>query len=313
MTRSTKAVLLASSTLVIGTSLCMLVLFAGRVFATTFPAYLSARTEDQPTGETLTRGVRLEELILASCRQIDPAAPPDAWGAAKIVTNSPDYWAKGIVGVILPDRQGKPLGAIARRVRLPGQATVLLLDSSLQADGRPLLLEPDAVGEPALRFRLTSQMAVWANRNDIAFDQLLWAEADPATSSYSLTVALVEHTLPTAERPQHGLVVRVANVGSMPLFHTQAAALVRARDGRLIDILSSEAQVRYPLGKRIWAGADLELPLTSLSRSGRCVGEPDPNGYQIELFVEAVTASGEPISNFRTFAEVEHLSSSSSP
>ena len=133
---------------------------------------------------------------------------------------------------------------------------------------------------------------------ELALSSVALGDPDETKQDYSSESELLSHSISTDQYPRHNIKIQVSNVGTETMHHTKVFAAIYNSNGELVDISWSEMPGDWPTGKKIEPGEGQVFSVTSLAKTGRCLGEADPKGYQIDYWIDAMTYTGLPINKF---------------
>jgi WD40 repeat protein len=122
-----------------------------------------------------------------------------------------------------------------------------------------------------------------------------WTPISQSVGLYHYNVGLQSHiTYGNPTYPQHALVLQVQNASGLIMKQVHFMGVVQNSRGDTLDILSQSTGMDLAPGE---AGFSI---LKSHSKSGRCVGPADPDGYVLHYWLDFGTEDGQRVTRYYT-------------
>lgn len=231
--------------------------------------------------------ITVKEFSFAQCRNTTGNQADIAWMIAVIENSDQRHSARGSAIVTLFDDAGNQVGdRFSSEVTIPPGGETYLLDNRLLRSGLAITLsERRNIARVKMDF-----LPLLGSPYELRL-----MEQDGTESNYNWDMNMIKHIVTPESFPEHKIYVRVTNTGNAVLHRVKGVAAIYDSEDRLVDMLWSEDVGSWPTGRTIRRGSSSDLELNSISKSGRCHGAYDPNGYQVRYWIDALTASGQPL------------------
>jgi len=124
-------------------------------------------------------------------------------------------------------------------------------------------------------------------------EPVLWTSVSPGFQevlrNYQWTSEIIAYELKKEKLPGNSLTIQIENTGEHTIYRIQVLAAIYNTKDELIDYLWIEDSDLLANRIDISPNQKKEVNLESLSLTGKCVGNSDPNGYKVEYWINALT------------------------
>jgi hypothetical protein len=231
-----------------------------------------------PTPTNLESMITSEKVDLAQCR--DDAGQPteDFWIVLHLANENPNYWVQGKGTVKFLDKGENLVGGFNfDDLTIPANSQIWFIDSNL------------------LNYRPQELKGGTYNHIELSYSNLEWNETDGSEKLYDWKAEIISHSTPSAHYPRHSLNIKITNTGAGIMYRTRVLAVIYNSVGKLVDIAWSEKPRTWPIGITIRPSTSELVKVDSIAKTGRCLGEADPNGYKVEYWIDTLSSSGQPL------------------
>ena len=251
---------------------------------------------------TSDNNFRLEGTSFAKCRDNEGNLSDVYWGVVRLSNKNQIYWARGIVQIKLIDRDGMTVGSFGADRSIAAGSQTWIVNSAMLNRGQAISLKNRHFDHIELTYssniRDQSEL-IYLGADESFASRMRWIKQDGTETGYHWTTTVKSHTITSNDsHPRHTLEIVVSNTGTKTMFRTKVFAAIYNSNEQLVDLAWSEKIGEWPTGVSIKAAQDKTILLKSLSLSGRCLGEYDPKGYNVEYWVDTITITGQPLTTF---------------
>lgn len=243
-------------------------------------------TQTIPLGEKLTLeidnipdGLSLEFPAFLQCRADGDSEQlvEDYWGIVAMNVTRDNAWVDaGNANFILESSDGQELGRYPSGFEFASNETGWLMSNQ---NGNGLVMQSSDTSVAKLR---------------IEFNDVYWRPVSQDNLDYKIETEARKHSLYNSEKyPQHQLSLNIKNIGAMKIQKLSIFGIVMNHDGQLIDMLFLN-----PTKETLSPDEASNFEIRSMSKSGRCVGPADPQGYTIHYWVTFTAEDGERITDY---------------
>jgi len=117
----------------------------------------------------------------------------------------------------------------------------------------------------------------------LVFDQVEWSPVTETITEYPHEISLITHEIyGNVDYPQHRVSFRIQNLGDKTMSLVRCFGIVQDQMGNTVDVLRMSSN---HLVQDLSPNESIMLEVESFSKSGRCVGRADPEGYTLNYWL----------------------------
>lgn len=201
----------------------------------------------------------------------------DYWGILAINVTRDNAWVDaGSANFVLESSDGQELGRYPSGFEFASNEIGWLISNQ---NGNGLVMQSPDISVAKLR---------------IEFNDVYWRPVSQGNLDYQIETEVRKHSLYNSEKyPQHQFLVSIKNIGAVEIQELSIFGVVMNHDGQLVDMLFLN-----PTKETLSPDEASNFEIRSMSKSGRCVGPADPQGYTFHYWITFTAEDGERITNY---------------
>lgn len=229
--------------------------------------------------DNMPDGLALEYPAFLQCREDGDSDQlvDDYWGILAINVMRDNAWVDaGSASFVLESTTGQELGRYPSGFEFASSEIGWLISNQ---NGNGLVMQ--STDNPVAKLR-------------IEFDAVYWRPVNPSNRDYQIETEVRKHSLFGSEKhPQHQFIVNIKNIGAVDIQKLSIFGVVMNHEGQLIDML-----LLNPTQETLSPDKASNFEIRSMSKSGRCVGPADPQGYTLNYWVTFIAEDGQRITDY---------------